>query len=327
MYIFTPDWECVSKESTIADNFSNNKLLVISEILTGDDIILIEFEQVVKFPLKNIPPLDQCSYCAKQQEEESEGKLPRCTKCFRSAYCNSECQLKDWNRHSTTLCCKPSDSVGIPVLVSLQKSQMNSWVTLKSILSEVSSYSIETNSESLDISKKMQFYLLNRSSGKMEVIESLESILNLNTHGKQFPRIQLKWNNNANATTILQIKTSINQINFVDEPTSPNTVVTLNDCLKLFTQPEKLTSDNPWFCSKCKKHQEATKQMNIWRLPKYLIVTLKRFQANKVNDNFSNMSSEDPTYKYLMMNTRISSFLQNRVVYNKLNTDVKFPMR
>jgi len=67
--------------------------------------------------------------------------------------------------------------------------------------------------------------------------------------------------------------------------------------------------------------------MNIWRLPKYLIITLKRFQATKAPDSFSNMNSDNAIYKYMMMNSKISSILQNRVIYNKLNTEVKFPIK
>ena len=31
------------------------------------------------------------------------------------------------------------------------------------------------------------------------------------------------------------------------------------------------------YCSRCKQHREATKQMSVWRLPRYLIIHLKRF--------------------------------------------------
>ena len=31
------------------------------------------------------------------------------------------------------------------------------------------------------------------------------------------------------------------------------------------------------YCSRCKDHCEATKQLSVWRLPRVLIVHLKRF--------------------------------------------------
>ncbi|XP_046371812.2 ubiquitin carboxyl-terminal hydrolase 19-like isoform X1 [Haliotis rufescens] len=53
--------------------------------------------------------------------------------------------------------------------------------------------------------------------------------------------------------------------------------ITLDQCLEVFTEPEMLSRDEAWYCPQCKKHQEATKQMSIWRLPHLLIIQLKRF--------------------------------------------------
>ncbi|XP_063953429.1 ubiquitin carboxyl-terminal hydrolase 19-like isoform X1 [Lytechinus pictus] len=55
------------------------------------------------------------------------------------------------------------------------------------------------------------------------------------------------------------------------------TEITLDQCLKLFTEPEKLSPEEAWYCPKCKQHREATKQMLLWRLPSTLIIQLKRF--------------------------------------------------
>lgn len=91
---------------------------------------------------------------------------------------------------------------------------------------------------------------------------------------------------------------------------------TLDDCLKLFTQPEKLNEQNPWYCSKCKKHQEATKQINLWKLPNYLVIILKRFQAQKED------SSAYPDW----VKSQYGYFFDNSVRYQKLNTFIEFPL-
>lgn len=39
-----------------------------------------------------------------------------------------------------------------------------------------------------------------------------------------------------------------------------------------------------WYCSKCKEHKEATKQMAVHRLPEILIVHLKRFRKCNIYD-------------------------------------------
>ncbi|KAJ1799053.1 hypothetical protein LPJ59_002096 [Coemansia sp. RSA 2399] len=57
--------------------------------------------------------------------------------------------------------------------------------------------------------------------------------------------------------------------------------VTLDECLSEFMRPEKLGEDDPWYCSKCKKHQQATKKFDLWRVPEILVVHLKRFQNSR----------------------------------------------
>lgn len=52
---------------------------------------------------------------------------------------------------------------------------------------------------------------------------------------------------------------------------------TLEDCLNEFTNDEKLSSDDLWYCPRCKKHQRASKKIDIWRLPDIMVVHLKRF--------------------------------------------------
>ncbi|TMS40167.1 hypothetical protein L596_006581 [Steinernema carpocapsae] len=51
----------------------------------------------------------------------------------------------------------------------------------------------------------------------------------------------------------------------------------LNDMLALFSEPEKLKPEEAWYCNRCKSHVEATKTMELYRLPKILIIQLKRF--------------------------------------------------
>jgi hypothetical protein len=57
--------------------------------------------------------------------------------------------------------------------------------------------------------------------------------------------------------------------------------VSLDSCLQLFTQIEKLGPDDPWYCSKCKKFVQATKKFDLWKLPDILVIHLKRFQYNR----------------------------------------------
>lgn len=297
----------------------------------------LRIEQVCKYPIENDIPPNKCSFCNKLSFDETTEQpinLRRCTRCFRSAYCNTECQKADWSKHNSSICNKQSDRVGFPFILTLRKSKINPTdfeENLRKLIITESSKSIDlvnfdTNKKSifeLELLEQQDSTKKTKLDTKFEkLIDSFENSLQntKKTNNRVVLNLQLKWNNNDQ--TNQSIKTNLNKLVDLRERLDCDSNVDLGECLHLFTQPEKLTSENPWYCSKCKKHQEATKQMNIWKLPKYLIVTLKRFQASKASDTFAN---EETTR--LLMNSKFGYLLQNRVVYNKLNTFVKFPLR
>jgi ubiquitin carboxyl-terminal hydrolase 4/11/15 len=53
--------------------------------------------------------------------------------------------------------------------------------------------------------------------------------------------------------------------------------ISIEDCLERFRIEELLKDDNKYYCRSCKEHQETFKKMDIYRLPKILVVQLKRF--------------------------------------------------
>ncbi|KAF9929459.1 CSN-associated deubiquitinating enzyme Ubp12 [Linnemannia zychae] len=57
--------------------------------------------------------------------------------------------------------------------------------------------------------------------------------------------------------------------------------ITLEDCLAEYTREEQLGEEDLWYCPNCKKHQQATKKLDIWRLPDILVVHLKRFSHTR----------------------------------------------
>jgi ubiquitin carboxyl-terminal hydrolase 4/11/15 len=58
-------------------------------------------------------------------------------------------------------------------------------------------------------------------------------------------------------------------------------VITLEDCMAEYTREEKLGEEDLWYCPRCKKHQQATKKLDIWRFPDILVVHLKRFSHTR----------------------------------------------
>ncbi|XP_052833808.1 ubiquitin carboxyl-terminal hydrolase 19 [Octopus bimaculoides] len=73
--------------------------------------------------------------------------------------------------------------------------------------------------------------------------------------------------------------------------------ISLDHCLNLFTEPEVLSQEEAWYCPQCAEHREATKQMSIWRLPRMLIIQLKRF-------SYGHLSWRDKVDKMVHFPTR-----------------------
>lgn len=55
---------------------------------------------------------------------------------------------------------------------------------------------------------------------------------------------------------------------------------TLESCLENFSKPTVLDEDNQWYCSECKEFVCAEQKTDIWKLPKCMIVHLKRFSSS-----------------------------------------------
>jgi len=60
-----------------------------------------------------------------------------------------------------------------------------------------------------------------------------------------------------------------------------NDTLTLDQCLNLFSKPEVLGEHDLWYCSDCKEHRQASKQIEIWSTPDILSIHLKRFENQR----------------------------------------------
>ena len=58
-----------------------------------------------------------------------------------------------------------------------------------------------------------------------------------------------------------------------EEYHKPNLV----ECIKYFCEEEQLKVGNEWYCNKCKEHLLAKKKLDLYYLPKLLIINFKRF--------------------------------------------------
>ena len=74
-----------------------------------------------------------------------------------------------------------------------------------------------------------------------------------------------------------------------DEEEIDDGKMTLIKCLKKFCKEEQLQEGDEWYCPKCKEHVLAKKKMDLFYLPKILIICFKRF----VKDSYRWEKNED----------------------------------
>ncbi|KAK8969477.1 Ubiquitin carboxyl-terminal hydrolase 8 [Platanthera guangdongensis] len=63
------------------------------------------------------------------------------------------------------------------------------------------------------------------------------------------------------------------------------------------------------YCPSCKKHQQASKKLDLWRLPEVLVIHLKRFSYNRYTKNKLEMLVDFPIHgldlsKYIIYSTQ-----------------------
>lgn len=58
-------------------------------------------------------------------------------------------------------------------------------------------------------------------------------------------------------------------------------VISLHGCLDAFLKEEPLGPEDMWYCPVCKVPQQASKKLDLWRLPDILVLHLKRFSFSR----------------------------------------------
>ncbi|KAH7556826.1 hypothetical protein JRO89_XS11G0000300 [Xanthoceras sorbifolium] len=57
--------------------------------------------------------------------------------------------------------------------------------------------------------------------------------------------------------------------------------LSLYTCLEAFLREEPLVPEDMWYCPKCKERRQASKKLDLWRLPEVLVIHMKRFSYSR----------------------------------------------
>ncbi|GMS84872.1 hypothetical protein PENTCL1PPCAC_7047 [Pristionchus entomophagus] len=89
---------------------------------------------------------------------------------------------------------------------------------------------------------------------------------------------------------------------------------TLQEMLAMFSETERLKPEESWYCSKCKDHVEATKRLELYRLPPVLIIQLKRFVYTASVHTMHRRSKDERRVIYPLESLDLSSFLADGAI-------------
>lgn len=95
------------------------------------------------------------------------------------------------------------------------------------------------------------------------------------------------------------------------ETETKNASVNLEDCLRLFKQEETLDEQNMLYCGKCKEHVQAIKTLEIFRVPRILIISLKRFKTSRYGINQHNNHKLDTHVEFPLEGLDMKPFVLN----------------
>ncbi|XP_050379579.1 ubiquitin carboxyl-terminal hydrolase 8-like [Argentina anserina] len=72
--------------------------------------------------------------------------------------------------------------------------------------------------------------------------------------------------------------------------------ISLYKCLEAFLKEEPLGPEDMWFCPICKTPRQASKKLDLWRLPEILVIHLKRFSYDHYFKNKLETLVDFPVY-------------------------------
>jgi ubiquitin C-terminal hydrolase len=134
-------------------------------------------------------------------------------------------------------------------------------------------YEVYLVSQKEDDNKKLIFSGKGRQDEYLTILgdnQKIEKLLGYLKHGY---KLVIEVNDREMVTSMNKCIAIKNKLQDADK------VPTLVDCLDTFSNYEKLEKGNEWYCPHCKKIQNSLKRLDIFYLPKYFIITLKRYDS------------------------------------------------
>jgi len=94
---------------------------------------------------------------------------------------------------------------------------------------------------------------------------------------------------------------------------------TLKDALHEFLAEELLSGNEQWHCPRCKRRVNASKKIDIWKLPPVLVVHLKRFAFDARTGRFQKIQADIRTPLTIDLSEFVTTQQREPLVYNVIS--------
>ncbi|KAJ0099669.1 hypothetical protein Patl1_21108 [Pistacia atlantica] len=129
---------------------------------------------------------------------------------------------------------------------------------------------------------KLPLYLVDESNARIDLSVGEEKAIRLPS-SSTLTVVQIDWSQK------LLEKYNINSLENLPEVFKYGPVtkkartepLSLYTCLEAFLREEPLVPEDMWYCPQCKERRQASKKLDLWRLPEVLVIHLKRFSYSR----------------------------------------------
>ncbi|XP_052138964.1 ubiquitin carboxyl-terminal hydrolase 8-like [Oryza glaberrima] len=131
----------------------------------------------------------------------------------------------------------------------------------------------------------MQFYFINERFPDQRMKIEMDQPIRLTASQKRL-HVVVCWQDNGleqyNFSSLDNLPEIYKAVLFSRRPQE---TCSLYACLEAFIKEEPLGPEDMWYCPGCKEHRQASKKLDLWRLPEILIIHLKRFSYSRYTKN------------------------------------------
>ncbi|KAK9066013.1 hypothetical protein SSX86_015415 [Deinandra increscens subsp. villosa] len=164
--------------------------------------------------------------------------------------------------------------------------------------------------ENNDSLVKLPLKLVNGNNDLIDISTEEEKIINLSSSSKSVV-LYIDWSPELMKKYEMHYLENLPEVSRNGHvPKKPRVEpLSLYTCIESFLREEPLVPEDMWFCPQCKERRQASKKLDLWRLPEVLVIHLKRFSYSRT------MKSKLETF----VNFPIHNFDLTKYVANKNN--------